>query len=165
MPIVSSTPKSTVNGPAVKSLSTVAVASVGITSTLVATSVLLGAVFLALGLALSAWVRDRGTAAGLAIGIWILLVLVYDLGLLGLLASQAGTWLDDQVVTTLLLANPTDVYRMINLAGTADVRALSAMSSLAGGTAVSPLLLVGLLLMWVIGPFILACTLFGRRQI
>ena len=53
-------------------------------------SVLLGAAFLALGTLVSALVRDRGTAAGLAVGLWLLLVLLWDMALLGLLVADAG---------------------------------------------------------------------------
>ena len=128
-------------------------------------SVLLGAVFLALGLLVSAWVRERGTAAGIAIGVWVLFVLVYDLGLLGLLTSRAAAFLDDRLVTILLLANPADVYRIMNLAGSADAQALSALSGLAGAVSVAPAPLTLILLGWVIAPFALACALFRRRQI
>lgn len=132
---------------------------------LIFSSILLGAVFLTLGLALSARVRERGTAAGLAIGIWILFVLVYDLGLLGLLASKAGTYLNNQIVTVLLLANPTDVFRMINLTGSQDVQALSAMSGLAGAAGLSPALMIAILIGWTILPFVTACMLFARRSL
>ncbi|MGZ5933740.1 MAG: ABC transporter permease, partial [Rhizomicrobium sp.] len=52
---------------------------------MIGSSVLLGAVFVAIGYLVSALVRDRGTAAGLCIGLWLLLVLIYDMALLGLL--------------------------------------------------------------------------------
>ena len=126
---------------------------------------LLGAVFLALGLMVSAWVRERGTAAGLAIGIWLLLVLIYDLALLGLLASDVGRLLDDRLVTTMLLANPTDVYRMLNLAGSADAQALSAMAGIAGTGTASPICSLRSLPAGCCAPSLLACQFFRRRQL
>ena len=132
---------------------------------LIGSSVLLGAVFLALGLMISASVQERGTAAGLAIAIWLFFVLLYDLGLIGLLASGAGQLLDDQLVTALLLANPADVYRMLNLTGTSETAALSAMSGLVGNSAVSAPVLTGLLCLWIAIPLSLACVLFRRRQL
>ena len=132
---------------------------------LIGSSVLLGAVFLALGLMISASVQERGTAAGLAIAIWLFFVLLYDLGLIGLLASGAGQLLDDQLVTALLLANPADVYRMLNLTGTSETAALSAMSGLVGNSAVSAPALTGLLCLWIAIPLSLACVLFKRRQL
>ena len=53
-------------------------------------SVLLGAAFVALGILASVLVRDRGTAAGVAVGLWLLLVLLWDMGLLGLLVADQG---------------------------------------------------------------------------
>ena len=50
---------------------------------LVMSSVLLGAVFIAIGYVVSAVVRDRGMAGGMAVGIWLVFVLVYDMALLG----------------------------------------------------------------------------------
>ena len=132
---------------------------------LIGSSVLLGAVFLALGLMISARVRERGTAAGLAIAVWLFFVLIYDLGLIGLLASDAGQLLDDRLITGLLLANPADVYRMINLTGTAETAALSAMSGLVGSHTVSPHVLTLLLVLWTAAPLAMACILFRRRQL
>ena len=80
---------------------------------LIGSSILLGAVFIALGLMISARARERGTAAGMAIGIWLFFALAYDIGLIGLLASDAGQMLSEQATTALLLANPADVYRPV----------------------------------------------------
>jgi Cu-processing system permease protein len=57
---------------------------------MIGSSVLLGAVFVAIGYLVSALARDRGTAAGVCIGPWLLLVLIYDMALLGLLALDQG---------------------------------------------------------------------------
>ena len=131
---------------------------------LIASSVLLGAVFIAIGLAINARVKERGAAAGLAIGAWLLFALIYDMALLGLLASDAGRHLDDTVVSALLLFNPADAFRMLNLAGHGDVAALSGMASLsAAGTVPQPVLL-GVLAAWVAMPLTAGCLLFRGRQ-
>ena len=39
--------------------------------------------FVAIGYVVSALVRDRGTAGGIAVGIWLVFVLIYDMALLG----------------------------------------------------------------------------------
>ncbi|PJI37322.1 ABC transporter permease subunit, partial [Ferrovibrio sp.] len=54
---------------------------------LIGSSVMLGAVFIALGYLVSTQVRDRGTAGGIAIGIWLGLVLLFDMGILGFLVA------------------------------------------------------------------------------
>src|SRR4051812_9215850 len=48
---------------------------------MIGSSVLLGAVFVALGYLVSAVVRDRAMAGGIAIGLWLLFVLLYDMAL------------------------------------------------------------------------------------
>ena len=48
-------------------------------------AILLGATFLAIGYAASSLARSPGAAAGLAVGIWVLFVVIYDVALLGAL--------------------------------------------------------------------------------
>ena len=57
---------------------------------MIATSALLGGVFVAIGYFISALVRDRGTAGGVAIGVWLFFVLLYDMALLGGLVVDQG---------------------------------------------------------------------------
>ena len=55
-------------------------------------SILLGAAFLAIGYLVSAFARERGIAAGIAVGIWLFFVLIYDMALLGSWWSTRGGW-------------------------------------------------------------------------
>src|SRR5690606_13035899 len=59
-------------------------------ATLVGSSVLLGAVFIAIGFLASTLVRERSTAAGVAIGVWLFFVLIYDAALLALPVFDQG---------------------------------------------------------------------------
>jgi Cu-processing system permease protein len=95
---------------------------------LVMSSVLLGAIFIAIGYIVSAVVRDRGMAGGMAVGIWLVFVLVYDMALLGVLVVDQGRMLSEAAVNWLLLFNPTDTYRLFNLAGTTNVGTFSGMA-------------------------------------
>lgn len=79
-------------------------------------STLLGWVFLAMAYVLSARVSEKSSAAGLALGVWFLFVLVFDLALLALLVFSEGRF-NPELLPWLLLLNPTDIYRLINLAG------------------------------------------------
>ena len=58
--------------------------------TMVLSTILLGAVFIAIGYLISSLVRERATAAGVAIGVWLAFVVLYDMGLLGLLVVDQG---------------------------------------------------------------------------
>ncbi len=132
---------------------------------MIASSILLGAVFIAIGYLVSALVRERGTAAGIAIGVWLLLVLIYDMTLLGLLVVDQGRVISAGVLNGLLLLNPTDVYRMFNLTGTANVSSFSGMSGLADTVTLSPLALLAALSGWTLVPLTLAAFAFSRREL
>lgn len=79
------------------------------------TSVLLGATFLAIGYAVSALGRSTGAAAGLAIGLWVLFVVLYDLVLLGALVFDRGGVFTTHVFPWVLALNPADAFRVFNL--------------------------------------------------
>jgi len=82
----------------------------------IVSSTLLGLVFLAFAYLLSSQTNEKSTAAGLALGVWFLFVLVFDLALLTLLVVTEGS-VRPEALPWLLLFNPTDVYRLINLGG------------------------------------------------
>ncbi len=132
---------------------------------MIGSSVLLGAVFVAIGYLVSALVRDRGTAAGLCIGLWLLLVLIFDMALLGLLVLDQGRNISRGVLNALLLLNPTDVYRLFNLTGFANVGTFAGMAGLAGNTTLSAQILVAVLMLWTLIPLALAALAFSRREL
>lgn len=127
-------------------------------------SVLLGWVFLALAYVLSSKASEKSTAAGLALGVWFLFVLVFDLGLLALLVLSEGKFNPD-LLPWMLLLNPTDIYRLINLSGFENGGSAMGVLVLAGDL---PVPVYGLwigLLTWIGGALALAYWLFGRRQV
>jgi Cu-processing system permease protein len=132
---------------------------------LIGSSILLGASFIAVGYLVSTLVRARGTAAGIAIGIWLLFVLLYDMALLGLLVADQGRFISGGVLNAVLLFNPTDVYRMFNLAGSAKVSAFSGMAGLANDVTLDAPMLLGVLTLWAALPLGLAALAFSRREL
>jgi Cu-processing system permease protein len=132
---------------------------------MVGSSVLLGAAFVALGMLASALVRDRGTAAGVAVGLWLLMVLIWDMALLGLLVADAGERVTAGMVDAALLLNPADAYCLLNLAGLPGLGALSGMAGLAEGTGLAPTVLLAALLAWVLVPLAVAAAAFARREL
>jgi Cu-processing system permease protein len=134
-------------------------------TSMILTSILLGAVFIALGYLISALVRERATAAGVAIGIWLLLVVLFDMALLGALVVDQGKTISSAVLSALLLFNPTDIYRLFNLAGAENISVLSNMSGIAESGRLSPLVLLMTLVAWVIVPLALAGLAFSRREL
>lgn len=131
---------------------------------LILSSILLGGVFLALGLLLSTLTRDRGTAAAGAIGLWLVFVVLFDMALLGFLSSGAADLIRDDAVKWIMLASPSDAYRMFNLATNAETALLSGMAGLREDQGVPAPVLISLLCAWIIVPLTASCVLFQRRS-
>ena len=98
-----------------------AIAGIGSLWRLIWTSVLLGATFLGAGYALSALARRPSGAAGFAIALWLLAVVLYDLALLALIVSNGGGELTTQILPIALMANPADAFRVFNLSASQAV--------------------------------------------
>lgn len=131
---------------------------------LIGSSVLLGAVFIAIGFFASTIVRERSTAAGIAIGIWLLFVLIYDMALLGLLVFDQGQMIGTALLNILLLINPTDAYRLLNF-GTGGAGALTGMGSVAGTTTLNASVLTLTLGLWTAIPLGLSVLIFSRKEL
>jgi Cu-processing system permease protein len=126
------------------------------------TSVLLGATFLGVGYSLSSLARRPSGAAGLAIGLWLGLVVLYDLGLLAAIVADDGGVFTTRVFPLALLANPADAFRLFNLAGSEATAAAAGV----GGAAASIPLWQSLtsLLVWPIAALALASAAFRRVE-
>ncbi len=96
------------------------------------TSTLLGATFLGIGYALSSMARRTSGAAGIAIGLWLSLVVLYDLTLLAAVVADDGGTFTTQVFPIALLANPADAFRLFNLAASQATAAASGVGGAAG---------------------------------
>ena len=132
---------------------------------MIGSSILLGASFVAAGYLVSSVVRARSTAAGIAVGIWLLLVVIYDMALLSLLVMDQGRTISAESLNLLLLLNPTDVYRMFNLTGSADASGFSGVAGLADAISLKPEILLGALVAWTALPLALAGIAFSRREL
>ncbi|MBP2301145.1 ABC transporter permease [Azospirillum picis] len=130
---------------------------------MIGSSVMLGAAFTALGYLASTLVRDRGTAAGIAVAVWLCFVLLYDMALLGLLV--AGSGIGVEALNWLLLANPADAYRLFNLTGFKGVSSFAGTAGLAAHVQLPAPMLLAVMAAWVAAPLALAAALFSRKQI
>lgn len=121
-------------------------------------SVLLGLAFLSLAMLLSVLARDRTRASGLAIALWFLLVLVFDLLLLGLLVASAGELgpLSGDGFAYLLLLNPADLFRILNVFSLDDMRRLYGLASVVPPALGNPWLMGGAMTAWIVLPLALA---------
>lgn len=94
-------------------------------------SVLLGATFLGAGYALSALARRPSGAAGLAIGLWLGLVVLYDLALLSAIVADNGGWFTTRAFPVALLVNPADAFRLFNLSASGATAAAAGVGGAA----------------------------------
>ncbi len=125
-------------------------------------STLLGWVFLALAYLLSSKAAEKSTAAGLALGVWFLFVLVFDLVLLAMLVLSEGQFSPD-LLPWLLLLNPTDIYRLVNIMGVADGGGDLGVLSLGSDLPLSEAGLWFCLVVWIGVCLLLAYWSFCRR--
>ena len=129
------------------------------------TSALLGAIFVAIGHAISVATRDRGTAAGIAVAVWLVFVVLYDMALLGALVADEEHVITEDIFAALLMLNPVDLYRMFNLSASDGVAALSGMAGAAGQAGPGPQLLLPSMAAWAAAPLAAAAVLFHRREL
>lgn len=129
---------------------------------LIWTSVLLGAVFLSLGHAMSCLARRPSGAAAMAIGLWLVMIVLYDLGLLAAVVADDGGRFTTQVFPWALVLNPADAFRIFNLAASGAVDAASGLAGAAGSIAIwKPL---SALILWSIAAAIIARVTFQKVQ-
>ena len=132
---------------------------------MIGTSALLGGVFVAIGYFISTLVRDRGTAGGVALGVWLFFVLLYDMALLGGLVADQGRNVTPAVLNALLLLNPADVYRLLNLTTSNDVSGFAGVAGLGADSGLGLWALMGALVVWMVAPLAASVVLFARRQV
>ena len=132
---------------------------------MMASSLLLGAVFIALGYLVSVLVKERATAAGTAIGLWLVFVVLYDLILFGVLLMDESQIISQQLFSMLMLVSPTDTYRILNLSLFDGVSQAAGIAGVAGGSGLSGMLLIGVMLLWVAVPLATTLLVFQRREL
>ena len=117
----------------------------------VLSALLMGMSFLSLAVLVSVVARDRTRASGAAIVLWFLFVLVFDLVLLGVLVATAGHYGGD-IFPYLLLLNPTDVFRILNVFSTEDVRSAYGLVNMVPPLVSNIGVLTTVMLGWIVVP-------------
>ena len=127
-------------------------------------SLVLGSVFIALGYLVSVLVKERATAIGAAIGLWLIFVVLYDLLLFGALTMDKDQLISQQLFSMLMLVSPTDTYRVLNLSSFEGVSEAAGIAGVASEAGLSVTLLVSVMLLWVIAPLVATLLVFQRRE-
>lgn len=132
---------------------------------MMASSLLLGAIFIALGYLVSVVVKERATAAGAAIGLWLGFVVLYDLILFGALLFDEGQIIGQKLFSLLMLVSPTDTYRILNLSLFEGVSQAAGIAGVASGAGLSSAVLLVVMLLWVAVPLAITLRVFQRREL
>jgi len=132
---------------------------------MMASSMLLGAVFIALGYLVSVLVKERATAVGAVIGLWLVFVVLYDLLLFGALTMDKDQLIGQQLFSMLMLVSPTDTYRVLNLSSFEGVSEAAGIAGVASEAGLSGTLLVSAMLLWVVVPLAGTLLVFQRREL
>lgn len=126
---------------------------------------LLGASFIGLACLISVETTSKSRAAGLALLGWLASVVLFDLALLALLVVSGGNPLERVVYPYLLLLNPVDVFRLVNLAALGGGAGNELLTGMTAGHAYPPALLYTALLAWAVLPFAWAAIAFRGKEV
>lgn len=129
---------------------------------LMATSVLLGAVFVAIGYVISAVSGSAATSAGLAAATWLIFVVLYDLALLAAVVLDQDGLFTQTAFPWVMTANPADAFRLWNISGTESIAMAAGMTGVADSLPAwaAPLSL----LLWPVIAFLLARRSFRKVE-
>lgn len=132
---------------------------------LVLLTMLLGLAMLSCGYLVSSFAPRTATALGIAVTLWLVFVMLGDLGLLG---SAAIMKMTPGTLLGLTLVNPLDVYK---LAGVSLLQSSLDVLGPAGAYAIDRFgsgligLLLGLLVLWIVLPLPIGYWLFRRTDL
>lgn len=87
------------------------------------------------------------------------------MALLGILVADSKQVITAPVVETVLLFNPTDIYRLLNLTGYENTAMYAGMAGLSGQIGLTVPVLLTAQVLWVIIPLVLAAGIFRKRRI
>jgi Cu-processing system permease protein len=121
----------------------------------VLSAILMGMAFLSLSMLVSVLATDRMRASGVAIGLWFFFVLIFDLLLTGALVVSKGS-LSSGLFGTLLMLNPADVFRLLNIFSSEQVQRMYGLATVMPDKLTNPLVLTAIMLGWIGVPFLIA---------
>ena len=96
----------------------------------------------------------------MAIAVWLVLIVLFDLGLLAAVVADDGGTFTNSVFPWLLIGNPADAFRLFNLAAS-DATAAAAGIAGAANT-IPPYRAPASIALWPIAGFVLALAVFRK---
>lgn len=133
-------------------------------SVFILSALLLGMSFLAIGIWISSVCKTRAQATGISLLVWFFAAVLFDLLVLSILVFSQGH-VESSVLAGLLLANPTDIFRMVNFAMFADMQKHTGLMAVQQSMDFSVNSLLSLAFIWVLIPLMLAYRSFTKRTL
>ena len=129
----------------------------------VGSAILMGLAFLSISMLVSVVAHERVRASGVAIGLWFFFVLIFDLLLMGALVLSGGS-LGSTTFAALMMLNPADVFRLMNIFSSEQVRSMYGLATVMPERLTDPGVLLAIMLAWIVIPFLLAHWRFTCQQ-
>ena len=129
----------------------------------VGSAILMGLAFLSISMLVSVVAQDRVRASGVAIALWFLFVLIFDLLLMGALVLSQGS-LGSTLFAVLLMFNPADVFRLMNIFNSEQVQNMYCLATVMPEGLTDPGVLLAIMAAWIVVPFLIAYWRFSCRQ-
>ncbi|MBK8136314.1 MAG: ABC transporter permease subunit [Chloroflexi bacterium] len=127
-------------------------------------SYLLALAMLSLGTLMSTLSRKTTTALGGALFLWLFLVFIGDLGIMG---TAIATQMSIQAVFFVAILNPLQMFKIasiLTIQANLEVLGPAGLYATDQFGALLPILLIGLLLLWIVLPLLGAMLLFARQE-
>lgn len=129
----------------------------------IGSAIMLGLCFIAMAYMISLSVNEKSKAAGCALIIWFMFALAFDLALLALLVN-VNDGLSQQGLTQLMMLNPADIFRLVNLSGL-NSDDINGVLAIAINSSISQLGLFAMQAVWIIVPLSIASFIFSKKKI
>ncbi len=136
----------------------------GAIANFVASASLFGMSFVGMACLISILTKAKARAAGLALLTWFASVVLFDLILLAVLVVSGGNAVEQAIYPYLMLLNPIDVFRLINLLGLHGSGGSAFFMAMSSAHAYSFAALYAALLGWAVAPFAVAALVFRRQE-
>jgi Cu-processing system permease protein len=131
---------------------------------LVALTLLLGLAMLSVGYVISSFSRQTAAALGIALTLWLLFVIVGDLGIMG---SSMVLGMSPDTLLLLTVINPLDVYKLVSvdlLHTSLDVLGPAGIYAVDQFGSSFSYLMLGLLALWIVVPLPIGYWFFKRTD-
>lgn len=125
-------------------------------------SLVLGLIFLSLSFPVSILFKERSRVIAVTVFLWLFFVLLYDLGLIGLLVATKGA-VGSDIFSVLLFFNPVDVYHILNFLSIGELKVFLGLASVELPAYMNMPVLWSVSILWVALPLIIGYYSFRKR--